>query len=111
MLVVAFVLNMNDTYRLSAQELLECSFLAVEPDVQLLATDPSHKLLTLQVVFKGSDKVSVKFEFNVVMYHAVRWIGMIMADVFLAIIGKRYSRGSGCGNGKMGYLQIELGIY
>ena len=53
-------------FRLSAQELLECSFLAVEPDVQLLATDPSHKLLTLQVVFKGSDKVSVKFEFNVV---------------------------------------------
>lgn len=52
-------------FRLSAQELLECSFLAVEPDVQLLAADPSHKLLTLQVVFKGSDKVSVKFEFNV----------------------------------------------
>lgn len=62
------VLLTHDHARLSAQELLECSFLAVEPDVQLLATDPSHKLLTLQVVFKGSDKVSVKFEFNVVMY-------------------------------------------
>lgn len=63
------VLLTHDNARLSAQELLECSFLAVEPDVQLLATDPSHKLLTLQVVFKGSDKVSVKFEFNVVMYY------------------------------------------
>lgn len=68
-----FHANTYDGYRLSAQELLECSFLAVEPDVQLLATDPSHKLLTLQVVFKGSDKVSVKFEFNVVMYQC-RWL-------------------------------------
>ncbi|CDS13028.1 hypothetical protein LRAMOSA05212 [Lichtheimia ramosa] len=63
--VINSCLSENENERLSAQELLECSFLAVEPDVQLLATDPSHKLLTLQVVFKGSDKVSVKFEFNV----------------------------------------------
>lgn len=58
--------NKLSNHRLSAQELMESAFLAVEPDVQLLATDASHKLLTLQVVFKGSDKVSVKFEFNVV---------------------------------------------
>lgn len=96
-----FHINTYDGYRLSAQELLECSFLAVEPDVQLLATDPSHKLLTLQVVFKGSDKVSVKFEFNVVMCHALLIrIAMITADVFL-ILGERHSGGSGCGNGKM----------
>ncbi|KAL1931592.1 hypothetical protein VTP01DRAFT_9735 [Rhizomucor pusillus] len=63
--VINSCLSENENERLSAQELLECSFLAVEPDVQLLAADPSHKLLTLQVVFKGSDKVSVKFEFNV----------------------------------------------
>ncbi|KAL0094751.1 putative serine/threonine-specific protein kinase pkpA Phycomyces blakesleeanus [Phycomyces blakesleeanus] len=55
----------DENERQSAQELLEGSFLAVEPDVVLLATDPSHKILTLQVVFKGSDKLSVKFEFNV----------------------------------------------
>jgi len=52
--------------RLSAQELLECSFLAVEPDVVILENDPSHTIVTLQVVFKGSDKLSVKFEFNTV---------------------------------------------
>lgn len=51
-------------FRLSALELLECSFLAVEPDVVLLENDPLHTIVTLQVVFKGSDKLSVKFEFN-----------------------------------------------
>lgn len=50
--------------RMSAQEILEHSFLAVEPDVVLLAADPTHVNLTLQVVFKGMDKLSVKFEFN-----------------------------------------------
>ncbi|KAI8149341.1 kinase-like domain-containing protein [Fennellomyces sp. T-0311] len=50
--------------RLSAQEILEHSFLAVEPDVVLLAADPTHVHLTLQVVFKGLDKLSVKFDFN-----------------------------------------------
>lgn len=54
--------------RLSAQELLECSFLAVEPDVVILENDPSHTIVTLQVVFKGSDKLSVKFEFNTVSF-------------------------------------------
>ncbi|RUS14497.1 kinase-like domain-containing protein [Endogone sp. FLAS-F59071] len=49
----------------SAQEILEHSFLAVEPEVVLLATDLSRKQLTLQVVFKGMDRLSVKFEFNV----------------------------------------------
>ncbi|KAI7861624.1 kinase-like domain-containing protein [Spinellus fusiger] len=51
--------------RMSAQEILEHSFLAVEPDVVLLAADPNHVHLTLQVVFKGMDKLSVKFDFNV----------------------------------------------
>ncbi|KAI8072643.1 kinase-like domain-containing protein [Gongronella butleri] len=51
--------------RMSAQEILEHSFLAVEPDVVLLAADPAHVHLTLQVVFKGMDKLSVKFDFNV----------------------------------------------
>lgn len=51
--------------RMSAQEILEHTFLAVEPDVVLLAADPAHVHLTLQVVFKGMDKLSVKFDFNV----------------------------------------------
>ncbi|KAI8883917.1 kinase-like protein [Backusella circina FSU 941] len=51
--------------RMTAQEILEHTFLAVEPDVVLLTTDPTHVYLTLQVVFKGMDKLSVKFDFNV----------------------------------------------
>ncbi|KAG2206866.1 hypothetical protein INT47_007623 [Mucor saturninus] len=62
--VINSCLSTNETERLSAQELLECSFLAVEPDVVILENDPSHTIVTLQVVFKGSDKLSVKFEFN-----------------------------------------------
>ncbi|KAG1151143.1 hypothetical protein G6F37_002061 [Rhizopus arrhizus] len=50
--------------RMSAQEMLEHSFLAVEPEVVLLASDMGMKQLTLQVAFKGMDKLSVKFEFN-----------------------------------------------
>ncbi|KAG1473205.1 hypothetical protein G6F56_001089 [Rhizopus delemar] len=50
--------------RMSAQEMLEHSFLAVEPEVVLLASDMAMKQLTLQVAFKGMDKLSVKFEFN-----------------------------------------------
>ncbi|KAG0168728.1 signal transducing kinase of the PAK [Apophysomyces sp. BC1034] len=63
--VINSCLSTDENERLSAQELLECSFLAVEPDVVMLSTDPLHKIVTLQVVFKGSDKLSVKFEFNV----------------------------------------------
>ncbi|KAG1057947.1 hypothetical protein G6F42_028780 [Rhizopus arrhizus] len=48
--------------RMSAQEILEHSFLAVEPEVVMLATDVGMKQLTLQVVFKGMDKLSVKFD-------------------------------------------------
>ncbi|KAI7901213.1 kinase-like domain-containing protein [Cokeromyces recurvatus] len=55
----------SEDERMSAQEILEHSFLAVEPDVVLLAADPDNVHLTLQVVFKGMDKLSVKFDFNV----------------------------------------------
>lgn len=53
---------------MSAQEILEHSFLAVEPEVVLVATDNSKKHLHLLVVFKGMEKLSVKFEFNAVRY-------------------------------------------
>ncbi|KAI8901622.1 kinase-like domain-containing protein [Globomyces pollinis-pini] len=50
--------------RLSAQQIVEHPFLAVEPEVVILnAEDKNH--LTMQVVFKGTDRLSVKFEFNV----------------------------------------------
>ena len=55
-------------YRLSAQELLESPFLAIEPDVILLANDVTCEegVIILQVVFKGSDRRAVKFDFNYV---------------------------------------------
>lgn len=55
-------------YRMSAQEILEHSFLAVEPEVVLVATDSTKKHLHMLVVFKGMEKLSVKFEFNAVSY-------------------------------------------
>jgi hypothetical protein len=68
--------------RLSAQELLECSFLAVEPDVVILENDPSHTIVTLQVVFKGSDKLSVKFEFNTVSSCDLVWLCFLFTCFF-----------------------------
>ncbi|KAG9323136.1 hypothetical protein KVV02_005843 [Mortierella alpina] len=51
--------------RYSAQEAIEDPFLGVEPEVVVLSTDEQKTHLVLQVVFKGMDKLSVKFEFNV----------------------------------------------
>ncbi|ORX58150.1 kinase-like protein [Hesseltinella vesiculosa] len=51
--------------RMSAEKILEHSLFAVEPDVILMLSDPNHVHLTMQVVFKGMDKLSVKFDFNV----------------------------------------------
>ncbi|KAI8988451.1 kinase-like domain-containing protein [Mycotypha africana] len=62
--VINSCLETNGADRLSAQELLELSFLAVEPEVVILEIDPLHTMITLQVVFKGSDRLAVKFEFN-----------------------------------------------
>ncbi|KAI8604297.1 kinase-like domain-containing protein [Dissophora ornata] len=50
--------------RYSAQDAIEDQFLAVEPEVVVLTTNEARNHLTLQVVFKGMDKLSVKFEFN-----------------------------------------------
>ncbi|KAF9905244.1 signal transducing kinase of the PAK [Linnemannia zychae] len=50
--------------RYSAQEAIEDPFLGVEPEVVVLTTNEAKNHLTLQVVFKGMDKLSVKFEFN-----------------------------------------------
>ncbi|KAI7828706.1 kinase-like domain-containing protein [Gamsiella multidivaricata] len=50
--------------RYSAQEAIEDSFLALEPEVVVRAANEALDHLTLQVVFKGMDRLSVKFEFN-----------------------------------------------
>lgn len=54
----------NENARLSAQQIVEHPFLAVEPEVVILNTE-NKTHLTMQVVFKGMDRLSVKFEFNV----------------------------------------------
>ncbi|KAF0460272.1 kinase-like protein [Gigaspora margarita] len=51
--------------RYTAQQIMEHRFLAVEPEVVLLTANSAKTQLTLQVVFKGMDKLSVKFVFNV----------------------------------------------
>ncbi|KAL0136223.1 Ser/Thr protein kinase [Mucor lusitanicus] len=51
--------------RMSAQEILEHTFLAVEPDVVLLAADPAHVHFDTSSCLQGHDKLSVKFDFNV----------------------------------------------
>lgn len=45
-------------------QVLEHTFLTVEPEVVLVSTNENKSHLTLQVVFKGMDKLAVKFEFN-----------------------------------------------
>ena len=47
------------------QQILEHPFLSEDTDVILISSDETKTHLTLQVVFKGMDKLSVKFEFNV----------------------------------------------
>ncbi|ORY00502.1 kinase-like protein [Basidiobolus meristosporus CBS 931.73] len=53
----------NDRY--TAQEILNHPFLAADPEIVLLTSDETKTQLTLQVVFKGTDRISVKFDFNI----------------------------------------------
>jgi WNK lysine deficient protein kinase len=52
-----------ENQRMSARDIVEHPFLAVEPEVIILKND-NKTHLTMQVVFKGIDRLSVKFEFN-----------------------------------------------
>ncbi|KAL2911526.1 hypothetical protein HK105_209015 [Polyrhizophydium stewartii] len=61
-LIVNCITNEND--RLTAQQIVDHPFLAVEPEVVLLSSE-KKPMLIMQVVFKGMDKLSVTFEFNV----------------------------------------------
>jgi serine/threonine protein kinase len=49
--------------RWSARRLLDY-FFAEDPDVMLLSSDEQKSKLTLQVVFKGTEKQSIKFDFR-----------------------------------------------
>lgn len=61
--IITSCLDIEDK-RPSAQELLNHPFLGVDPEVILLSMESKCHLF-LQVVFHGTDKLSVKFEFNV----------------------------------------------
>ncbi|KAJ8660563.1 hypothetical protein O0I10_003610 [Lichtheimia ornata] len=75
--------------RMSAQQILEKTFFAIEPEVMLLTSDGNNVHLTLQVVFKGVDKRSVKFDFNVETDTAAEVVEeMIEED----ILPKRYQQ-------------------
>jgi len=50
--------------RWSVKQLLETSFFLAEPEVLLLSSNETKNHLTMQVIFKGTDQLSVKFEFN-----------------------------------------------
>lgn len=51
--------------RWSAKRLLDHPMFADDPEVVLLSADEKKMKLVLQVVFKGIDKHSIKFDFNV----------------------------------------------
>lgn len=50
--------------RWSAKRLLEHPFLLEEPEVILISTNEARSRLKLQVLFKGQEKHSIKFEYN-----------------------------------------------
>ena len=64
--VLSIILNCiaAEHERWSARKLLEHPFFAEDPDVSLLCVDETKTKLTFQVLFKGSDKQTVKFDFN-----------------------------------------------
>lgn len=54
----------QENERWSVKQLLETSFFLAEPEVLLLSSNETKNHLTMQVIFKGTDQLSVKFEFN-----------------------------------------------
>ncbi|KAJ3392478.1 ATP binding [Lobulomyces angularis] len=76
----------NEHDRLTATEILEHPFLAVEPEVVLMPNKDDKTHLTMQVVFRGMDRVSVKFDFNVDSDTAEEVVNeMIQEDVLPAM--------------------------
>lgn len=54
----------NEHERMAAKDIVVHPFLAVEPEVIIIKSE-NKPHLTMQVVFKGTDRLSVKFEFNI----------------------------------------------
>ncbi|GJJ68889.1 WNK lysine deficient protein kinase [Entomortierella parvispora] len=75
--------------RYSAQEAIEDPFLGVEPEVVVLTTNEAKNHLTLQVVFKGMDMLSVKFEFNADTDTAEEVVNEMIEE---AVLPQKYQR-------------------
>ncbi|KAG0359538.1 kinase-like domain-containing protein [Gamsiella multidivaricata] len=75
--------------RYSAQEAIDDPFLGVEPEVVVLSTNETTNHLMLQVVFKGMDKLSVKFEFNAVTDTAEEVVNEMIEE---QVLPQRYKR-------------------
>jgi len=65
--------------RYTARQIVNHSFLLVEPEFVLLSMDPEKVNLSLQLVFKGMDKLSVKFNFNIVKDTAEEVVGEMVS--------------------------------
>ncbi|CAG8697741.1 12550_t:CDS:2, partial [Dentiscutata heterogama] len=76
----------------TAQQIMEHRFLAVEPEVVLLTANSAKSQLTLQVVFKGMDKLSVKFVFNVEKDTAEQVVNemMVLATIEEKVLKNQY---------------------
>ncbi|KAF9939393.1 hypothetical protein BGZ65_010605 [Modicella reniformis] len=77
----------NDRY--SAQDAMDDPFLGVEPEVVVLSTNEAKNHLMLQVVFRGMDKLSVKFEFNADTDTAEEVVNEMIEE---RVLPKRYQR-------------------
>ncbi|CAG8621824.1 5611_t:CDS:10 [Paraglomus brasilianum] len=69
--------------RYTARQIVNHPFLLVEPEVVLLTMDPEKVNLSLQLVFKGMDKLAVKFNFNVVKDTAEEVVGEMIEEQVL----------------------------
>ncbi|CAG8572996.1 6971_t:CDS:10 [Paraglomus occultum] len=69
--------------RYTAHQIVNHTFLLVDPEVVLLSMDPEKVNLSLQLVFKGMDKLSVKFNFNVVKDTAEEVVGEMIEEQVL----------------------------
>lgn len=58
----------------------------MEPEVVVLTTNEAKNHLTLQVVFKGMDKLSVKFEFNADTDTAEEVVNEMVSDLVVHVV-------------------------
>lgn len=83
----------NEHDRFTAQEIIEHPFLAVDPEVVLLSASEDKNHLNMQVVFRGMDKLSVKFDFNVDTDTAEEVVNEMIQEAVLPAVFKQLITG------------------